>query len=158
MGASIGGSASSQSGSSSSSGVQANQYNAGQMALQNQLSGTLSNYLSTGNTPSGFTNNPAAVQNLNNQLNNQTNPAIAAQFGAGSPQIGAQDALAQTNLAAQNYQFGVSAYQQALGGASNMAYTPIGQTQSQSGQSSASGSSVSGSGYGTSLLSLLLGH
>src|SRR5271165_2708010 len=71
-------------------GTQANNYNAGQLALQNQLASTLPGFISGGTVPTAFTAPPAAFQNLNNQLTNQVNPAIAAQYGAGSPQIGAQ--------------------------------------------------------------------
>ena len=150
-------------------GTQANTYNAGQQALQNQLSQLLPGYIQGGTIPTAFTAPPAAFQNLNNQLTNQVNPAIAAQYGAGSPQIGAQDALAQTNLAAQLYQAGVQNYTGALGLAGNLAYNPIGQNTTGTSNGTGTGSStltndttqnqnnlgIAETSYGSNLLSTL---
>lgn len=146
---------------------QMNQYTDAQRALQSQLGTQIGGLISgTQQIPQNWMTAPqAAFDNLNNQLNNQVNPMLAAQYGAGSPQIGAQDRLAQTDLAARLYPMQMGFYQNLLGQAGQLAYNPIGantqnQTNTQGLQNQQFNENTNQKGlaytdYGPSLLGLL---
>lgn len=144
-----------------------NQYTDAQKALQSQLGTQIGGMIAgTEQIPNSWTTAPqAAFDNLNNQLNNQVNPMLAAQYGAGSPQIGASNRLAQTALAAELYPMQMGFYQNLLGQAGQLAYNPIGanttnQTnttgvQNQQFDQDATQKGLAYTDYGPSLLGLL---
>lgn len=151
-----------QQGANQTSGSQANTYGAGQQGLQDQLGGLYSRYLG-GNVPTSFTEPQAAFNAFNTDFTNNTEPGLVAQYGAGSPQIGAQRADAQQRLAAGLYQNGISNYSNALGQGNAYAMTPTGQTSTGTGATQATndqqvqGAQAGGIGSILSVLAQLFG-
>jgi hypothetical protein len=119
--------------SSSGNQQQANTYLPWQQQMQGQVAGAQSNLLA-GNVPTSLTNPQASTQAYMQNFNQYVAPELAAQYGAGSPAIGASLSSGLTNLAAQNYQAGVSNYQNAINSAQTGALTPTGQTGQQATQ------------------------
>lgn len=109
---------------------QQNQFNPGQQGLQGSLGGMYQNFLS-GQVPQSFTAPPQVLDAYKQYFQNQVAPGIAAQYGAGSPQMGAQQTNGLTQLLANLYQQGMSNYGNVLGGASSYALNPTGYNQSQ---------------------------
>ena len=105
---------------------------------------------------------PAAFKAFNDEFNQYAAPGIAAQFGAGSPQEGAQQTMGNEQLAANLYQSGTQNWLNGLGLLGNNAYNAVGQTNNGSTTSTTQSTSeslgASDTAYGTSLLSLLLGN
>ena len=116
------------------SSATANTYGAGQTALQNQLGGLYSSYLN-GQIPSSFTNPQPAINAYNTNFQTSVAPGLAAQYGAGSPVIGSQNALGLAQLQGNLYNTGVQNYTNALTAGSNYGLTPIGNTGATAGQS-----------------------
>lgn len=106
---------------------QQNQYTPGQQALQGQLGSTLQGMLNGSyQIPGYMTAPPEAFQAYNNAFNLYVKPGMAAQYGAGSPQIGSMQSLGNEQLAANLYQTGVGNWQNLLGMANANAFTPVG--------------------------------
>jgi hypothetical protein len=150
-------------GNQSQQGTQTNlnQFTPQQQQLQGMLPGMLSGFLSgQQDIPAYMTAPPQVFKAYNDAFQKYTAPGIAAQFGAGSPQIGAQQSFGNQQLAAQLYQSGVNNWMQGLGLGGNWAYTPIGQNAANqaSGQSQNNtfGGGIVDTTYGASILSTLL--
>lgn len=136
-----------------------------QLAAQSQYFNTLGGYLNgTSQVPAYMTAPPQVFQAYNDAFNKYVKPGIASQYGAGSPQIGAQQSFGNEQLAAQLYQSGLSNYLQGLGLQGNAAFNPqgqnttnntLGQTQTQNQQTGYE-AGLSTTTLGQSLLSLLL--
>ena len=153
---------SSQQGTSQGQNQQNNQYTPEQQAAQNQLLNQLMSYLSGGSSAPGWmTAPPEAFKAYNDAFNQYVAPGIATQYGAGSPQIGAQQMMGNEQLAANLYSTGISQWLSGAGALSNAAFTAVGQNTASQGQSTsnAQGSTlgVSDTTYGQSLLGNLLG-
>jgi hypothetical protein len=95
-------------------------YTPGQTDTQGQLGGLWQSFMQ-GNIPSSFTNPAAATNAYNTNFQTQVAPGLAAQYGAGSPVIGSQNALGLAQLQGNLYNTGVNNYQGALSGGSNYA-------------------------------------
>lgn len=134
-----------------------NLYNQGQQALQGQLPGVYSNLISGG--LQSFTDPTALMNQYNQQFQNTVAPGLAAQYGAGSPQIAAQQNQGMVNLLGNQYNQGISNYLNTLGQAGGFGTTALGQTGTTSGTANqqASGSNSATTSYGPTLLGLLLG-
>lgn len=117
------GTAQSQTGSNASTAQ--NTYTPGQTDLQGNL-GQLYQQLLGGNIPSSFTNPAAATNAYNSNFNTQVAPGLAAQYGAGSPVIGSQNALGLAQLQGNLYNSGVQNYTNALGQGTQYALSPTG--------------------------------
>ena len=127
------------SGTQAQQGTNANTFNAGQTALQNNLGG-LYGSLAAGNIPTSYTANPNLVGAYETAYNQNVAPGEAAQGGWGSPAIASNNAMGLQALLANQYNTGVSNYQNTLAGASNFASNPfLGNSSSSTG----SGSSTS---------------
>lgn len=149
-------------------GSQLNQYTAGQQQLQSQLPQLLSGVLSgQAQIPPYWTAPQQVFDAYNHNFQHYTAPQIAAQYGAGSPQMGSQMSLGNERLAAELYQGGIGNYLNFLNQAGTMAFTPVGQQtaaaqnqnnnwQSQQNTLGYQGPSILAAG-GTSLMSQLLG-
>ena len=139
---------------------QANTYTPGQQSLQNSLPGSFATALG-GTVPTTFTAPQAAFDAYNTNFRNYVEPGIAAQYGAGSPQIGQQQMLGNMDLAAQLYQTGQSNYLNYLNSASQYAFTPTGQNlnnvQGQDWQGQGNQNGYAGNNMLGSLLSQLMG-
>jgi hypothetical protein len=137
----FGGSSTSTSSQGTGNTQQQNTYLPWQQQLQGQVGQAESNLLS-GNVPTSFTNPQATTQAYMNNFNQYVAPELAAQYGAGSPAIGASLNSGLTNLAAQNYQQGITNYGNAVSSAAGTGLTATGQTgnqsQSQTGASNTS--------------------
>lgn len=155
-------------GASAQTGTQLNQFTAGQQQLQGQLPQLLSGVL-TGQAqiPPYWTAPQQVFDSYNHNFQHYDAPAIAAQYGAGSPQIASQQSLGNERLAAQLYQSGQGNYLNYLNSAGAMAFNPVGQQtaaatnsnndwQSQQNTLGYQGPSLLAAG-GTSILSQLLG-
>jgi hypothetical protein len=106
--------------------------------------------------PSWMTAPPEAFKAYNDAFNQYVAPNIAAQFGAGSPQIGRQQMMGNEQLAANLYQNGVTNWLAYLGNAENFAMTPVGQsTNNQFNQNWQNQSEVQGY-QGDSMLGTIL--
>lgn len=99
---------------------QQNTFTPGQTGVQNNLGGLWQSFLQ-GNIPSSFTNPAAATNAYQSNFNTQVAPGLAAQYGAGSPVIGSQNALGLAQLQGNLYNTGVQNYAGALGGGTNYA-------------------------------------
>ena len=151
---------------SANTGTQANTYTPEQQAAQKALLGQLQGFLTgTSTVPGYMTAPPAAFQNLETQLTNVVDPALAAQYGSGSPQIGRQNAIAETDLASKLYQNGVNNYLGAAGLLGNAAFNAVGQSTADTGQTAGTSTTnatdsniaVTDQMFGKSLLASLLG-
>jgi hypothetical protein len=151
-----------QNAQSQSQGLNRNVYTPEQQALQNQLLNHLGGYIS-GQTqvPAYMTAPPQVFQAYNDAFQKSVAPGIAAQYGAGSPQIGAQQSFGNEQLAAQLYQSGLTNWLAGLGLAGNLAYNSVGQNSAaqgnQNNQQNGANVGLSSTQYGQSLLGLLLG-
>jgi len=114
----------------------------------------------TSGVPTALTNPAGLQQAANDAFNQYATPGIAAQYGAGSPQIGAQQSMMDEQLAAQNYQSGVNNYLSGNNMLSNSAYNAVGQTGTGTGTQSANnnnyGASAQVYGNAQSLISSIL--
>ena len=115
-----------QSGTSQSSGLNENQYTAPQQALQGQTSGTISGLLNGSQQPMAAGFSPAVWQAMLMNFNQDVAPKIAAQYGAGSPQVGGQLADLLLKATAQSSQQQWNNEQNLLGDAQSNAFTPVG--------------------------------
>jgi hypothetical protein len=123
----------SSSGVQGASGTTSNAYTQGQQNLQGNLGNLWQSFLS-GNIPSSFTNPAAATNAYQSNFQSQVAPGLAAQYGAGSPVIGSQNALGLAQLQGQLYNTGVNNFLGALGGGTNYALgMPIGTGSTQAG-------------------------
>ena len=144
--------------------TQANTYTAPQQAAQTALLNQLSGFTAgTSTAPTSLTN-PTQLQTAANDAFNQwTAPGIAAQFGAGSPQIGQQQAMMDEQLAAQNYQAGVNQYLTGNNQLQNAAFNTMGQTSTGTSANSANNNNegvsaaITGAPGTASVLSAILG-
>lgn len=143
-----------------------NQYSADQQALQSQLAGQYGGLISgQSQIPAYFTAPQQVFDAFNTNFTKNVEPGIAAQFGAGSPQIGAQRSFGNQQLAAQLYQGGISNYLNSLGAANNFAMTPQGTIGSSNTANQGSNQYENDQGtmgiqsnqFGQGLLALLLG-
>jgi hypothetical protein len=127
-----------QQGTANTQQQQANVYQPWQSGLQQQAGQAASNYLTTGAPPPGVTGAPAQlVQAYMDQFNQQVAPQLAAQYGAGSPAIGSQLALGLEQLNASVYGTNLNAYQNEIGQAGTLGFTPVGQTGTSAQQQQA---------------------
>jgi len=106
---------------------QQNQYTPQQQAAQGQLGNAYSG-LVNGQVPTQFTAPPSVISAWNQAFQQNVAPGLAAQYGAGSPQIGAQQSYGLGQLLANQYQQGLSNYSGALAGLGSYAMSPIGAT------------------------------
>jgi len=130
---------------SSSGTQQANQQNTylpWQQSAQGNL-GAAANNILTGNVPTSYTNPQQTTQAYMNNFNQYVAPELAAQYGAGSPAIGASLNSGLTNLAAQNYEQGLANYNTGVATAGSLAMTPSGQTSTGSQQNQGTGTTTS---------------
>lgn len=154
-----------QTGTNTGQSTQLNQYSAAQQALQSQLAGQYGGFLS-GQTqvPAYMTAPPQVFDAWNEQFNKEVAPGLAAQFGGNSPQIHAQRAYGNRQLAAQLYQGGITNWLNGLGAANNFALTPQGSNLNSTASNALNNQTDSSSGHlgiqsntmGGSLLALLL--
>jgi outer membrane protein TolC len=125
--------------------------------LQNQLGGAYGNLISGG--LQSFTDPSALLAQYQQQFNNTVAPGLAAQYGAGSPQIASQQNQGLVNLLGNQYNQGISNYLNTLGGAAGYGTTAIGATGQTSGTGTStantSGQNSATTSYGPTLLSLL---
>lgn len=138
---------------------QQQQYQPGQQALQAALPGLYGN-LANGQVPTSFTE-PSQVTNYANQLfQQQVEPGLVAEYGAGSPQIAGQQSLMESGLAANLWNSGLSNYTNALNSGSQFALTPTGQSATAGTQGNynynQAAAGTQGSGIGSSLIAYLL--
>ncbi len=117
-----------QQGVQGSNQTQFNAYNPNQQSLQQNLGGMYQNFLS-GQVPTAFTDPSALMAQYNQNFQNSLAPQLAAQYGAGSPQIGSQYNQGMVNLLGNQYNQGFSNYNNALNSGAGFAFNPIGQTQ-----------------------------
>lgn len=115
-------------------GSQANQYTAGQQALQNQTLSALSGMISGQSIPSNFGLPQSAYDAYNLNFDRNIAPKIAAANGSGSPAIASQYTQGLVSLAAQGGQNAMSNALNAYNLAGDYAFRPVGQTQQQSSQ------------------------
>ena len=119
---------------SSQSGAQSQQsnnlYGAGQQNLQQQLPNLLSSFLQTGNLPGSFGAPSSVINAYNQNFQQSVAPGLAAQYGAGSPQIGSQQSLGLQQLLSNLYQTQSGNFNNLLNTGSQIGFTPIGQTGS----------------------------
>jgi len=133
-----------QSGVQGASGTTANTFTPGQTGVQNNLGGLWSSFLQ-GNIPSSFTNPAAATNAYQSNFQTQVAPGLAAQYGAGSPVIGSQNALGLAQLQGNLYNTGVNNFLGALGGGSNYALgMPTGTGSTQAGLNQSQGTQTTG--------------
>lgn len=132
---------------------QATSYSPAQQGMQGSLGSMLQQFLS-GQVPSSFTDPTALMNQYNQQFNNSLAPQLAAQYGAGSPQIGSQYNQGLVNLLGNQYNQGFSNYSNALGQGLQYAFQPIGSTGNQNTQMQGQGT-VSGNSFQTYPLALL---
>jgi hypothetical protein len=107
---------------------QANTYGAGQQALQQQLPSVLSSFLQTGNLPGTFAAPQQVLNAYNSNFQQSVAPGLAAQYGAGSPEIGSQNTLGLQQLLSNLYQTQSGNLNNVLNTGANIGFTPIGQT------------------------------
>jgi hypothetical protein len=105
---------------------QQNQYGAGQQALQQQLPGTLSNFLQTGNLPGTFAAPPQVLSAYQSNFNQMVAPQLAAQYGAGSPVLGSQETMGLQQLLSNLYQTQSNNFNNDLNTGANIAFNAIG--------------------------------
>ena len=128
---------------------QFSQFTPQQLALQQQVSGGMGNFLQ-GNIPTNFTAPQSVLTAYQQQFQNQVAPGLAAQYGAGSPQIASQQNQGLTSLLGNLYQTGTSNYGNALNSAGSYAMNPIGQAQQTTGtqQANQNGANLGVQGQG----------
>jgi hypothetical protein len=131
-----------QSSNANQQGSQTNTYLPWQQQLQGQVGQAQENMLS-GNVPTSFTNPQATTQAYMDNFNQYVAPELAAQYGAGSPAIGATLSSGLTNLAATNYEQGISNYGNAINSAAGTALTPTGQTSAGTQATQGTGTTTS---------------
>src|SRR5262249_38788224 len=131
---STGTAASQQTGTNS--GAQQNTFQPWQQQLQTLLPGLFQNYLK-GQVPSSFTAPQQLFDVANANFTKYQDPSLVAEFGAGSPQLAAQRGQMDANLAASQYNQGISNFQNALSSLVGTAMTPYGQTNNQQSQTDA---------------------
>jgi len=115
--------------SATNSGVNANTYNASQLAAQGQLGQQYSDYLQNG-IPQSFAAPQAELNAYQQQFQNLVAPGIAAQQGGGAAGIGMSNTLGLSQLLGSLYNTQSQNYLTGLGQEQQMAYTPIGNTYS----------------------------
>ena len=106
----------------------ANTYNPNQTNLQSLLP-MLYSQLAGGSIPQSFTDPAAMNAQFNQNFQNTVAPQLAAQYGPGSPQIASQETQGEVNLAGNEYNQGVTNYQNTLSGGTNNAYANTGNNQ-----------------------------
>jgi hypothetical protein len=119
-----------------------NLYTSGQQQLQSQIPGLLSQLVGGG--MSSFTNPQALLSQYQQQWNNVGAPGVAAQFGAGSPQMMSQYNQGLTNLLGNQYNTGISNYMNALNSAGGYGLTSVGSTGQQAQSNAQQGQSLAG--------------
>jgi hypothetical protein len=125
-------------------GSTSNVYTPGQQGLQGNLGNLWQSFLS-GNIPGSFTNPQAATNAYQSNFQSQVAPGLAAQYGAGSPVIGSQNALGLAQLQGQLYNTGVNNFLGAMGGGTNYALgMPTGTTSGQVGANMTQGTQTTG--------------
>ena len=115
----------------SGTGAAQNTYTPAQQQLQQEAANAATQFLQTGNLPGTFADPPSVINAYMENFNQNIAPELAAQYGAGSPEIGSQMAIGLEQLQAQLYQTQSSNFNNALNTIGNQAYTPVGQTQQQ---------------------------
>lgn len=137
-----------------------------QQAAQGQYFNNIGGFLSgSQQVPAYMTAPPQVFEAYNNAFNKYVQPGIAAQFGQGSNQIGAQKSFGNQQLAAQLYQGGVQQWLSGLGMLGNAGFNPQGQNtasnqignQQQQMNQNQTDMGLTQTVLGQSLLSLLLG-
>ena len=109
----------------------ANVYNPQSAALQTSLPQQLQAFLQTGNLPGNFAAPSQVTQAYNTNFQSQIAPQLAAQYGAGSPQIAGQQALGLQQLLSNLYQTQSNNLNNVLGTGTNLAYSTTGQLANQ---------------------------
>lgn len=126
--------------------AQQNTFTPGQQQVQGDL-GNLWQSFMQGNIPSSFTNPAAATNAYQSNFQSQVAPGLAAQYGAGSPVIGSQQALGLAQLQGNLYNTGVNNFLGAMGGGTNYALgMPTGGQGATTGQAAQQGQSQMTSG------------
>ena len=128
-----------QANTGTTANTQANTYTAGQQGVQGNIASTASNLLS--GDISQFMPTPAVTDYANYEFNKMA-PQIAAQYGAGSNQINAQQQALMLGLTAQGQQNAYSNGAAAINAASNFAMTPVGVNQTGQQASTAQGTAA----------------
>jgi|GEM_PF-3785296 len=128
----------SQNGSQSGNTSQSNLFTPGQQGLQGQAAQFASNLLN-GQVPAEMGLPQAVWDQAVYNFKQNVLPQLAAQYGAGSPVIGARMNELVMQLTSQSAQNAMSNANQAFANAANWAIQPIGQTQNTSGTNSAHG-------------------
>lgn len=129
-----------------STGNTSNTYNQGQTDLQGSLPSFYNNLLS-GNIPSSFTTPQAPVTAYEQNFQSMQAPSLALNGGSGSPMIAGQEAQGLAQLQSNLYQQGASNYMNALGGATNNAFTATGANNSQDGSGAQTGTGAANQSY-----------
>lgn len=125
-----------------------NIYDPASLALRGQGAQALQQILTTGKLPGNFGMNQQAFDALNSAFERNVAPQLAAQYGAGSPVIGSQEALANEQLAAQLSQQQWSNFMNLFDEVANFSFTPTGQNSS-SNTDSTTNSTQEGTQSGT---------
>jgi hypothetical protein len=130
--------------------TQQNLYGQGQQQLQGQIPGLLSSLVGGG--MGSFTNPQALLAQYNQQFQNTVAPNLAAQYGAGSPQIASQQNQGLVNLLGNQYNTGVSNYTNALNSAGQYGLSSVGSNTNTTNANASQSQGLAGS----TLLGLLL--
>lgn len=141
---------------------QQSQFTPQQQAAQSQALSGLSGFVSgQSQVPAYMTAPPQVFQAYNDAFQKFVAPGIAAQYGAGSPQIGAQQSFGNEQLASNLYQQGVQNWLAGQAQLGNLAYTAVGQNQQQNMgnqfNQNTTNLGLTDTEFGQSLLSMLLG-
>lgn len=121
-----------------------NIYDPASLALRGQGSQALAQILATGKLPGNFGMNQQAFDALNSAFERNIAPQLAAQYGAGSPVIGSQEALANEQLAAQLSQQSWGNFMNLFDEVANFSFTPTGQNSSSNTDSTNQSEQIGG--------------
>jgi hypothetical protein len=121
-------------------GTSTNNYLPWQQALGAQAGQQSSDFLTTGQLPGTFGAPPQVTQAFTQAWQNGVEPQLSAQYGQGSPALGASLAHGLEQLDAQVYQNQSGDFANAIGAEGRLALNPVGVTSSTTNNSTATNS------------------
>jgi hypothetical protein len=124
-------------------GTTAGIYSPQQQAAQGTTGTAITNYLNTGILPGNFGNDAQQDAAYNSAYQQYVAPQLAAQYGAGSPAIGAQEAQGLQQLNANLYSTQLGAFNNATNQAMSYGFTPTGTTNTGTESANQSGTQAS---------------
>lgn len=119
--------------------AQQNTYSPFQQQLQGEAANQAGQYLATGVAPGTQASLDAQTAAYEQNFKQNVEPQLAAQYGAGSPAIAAEESQGLVNLTSNVFQNQGSQFNAALGTAGNLAYNATGST----GQTAAANNNTS---------------